>query len=228
MITVRPSAERGHANHGWLDSRFSFSFADYYDPKHMGFRNLRVINDDHVAGHAGFPMHPHRDMEIVTYMLEGAIAHKDSMGNGSTLRSGEVQRMTAGRGLYHSEFNPAGESAHLLQIWITPREKGLTPSYEQKYFEPAGKTGKLVPVANPAGSDGALKIEAGAAIYATILDGGKVSHELAPGRHGWVQVAYGDVKLNGVELHGGDGAAISGEPAVELEGVGELLLFDLD
>lgn len=227
MITIRPSDERGRANHGWLDSRFSFSFSEYHDPRHMGFRNLRVINDDFVAGNAGFPMHPHHDMEIVTYMLEGAIAHKDTLGNGSTIRAGEAQRMTAGTGLLHSEFNPLGERAHLLQIWIKPRAKGLTPSYDQKFFPPASKRGRLLPIATGDGREGSMRIEADASVYASILDGEKVTHSIEPGRHAWVQVAYGDVNLNGVALRDGDGAAVSEESKLEIEGAGEFLLFDL-
>lgn len=194
----------------------------------MGFRSLRVINDDWIAGNAGFPMHPHRDMEIVTYMLEGALAHKDSMGNGSTIRVGEVQRMTAGKGLFHSEFNPLGEKAHLLQIWITPRERGLTPGYDQKFFAPDAKRGRLLPIATADGRDGSMRIETGASVYASILDGEKVTHSMEPGRHAWIQVAYGDVRINGVPLGDGDGAAISDERKLELEGAGEFLLFDLD
>jgi redox-sensitive bicupin YhaK (pirin superfamily) len=231
MITVRPSGERGHANHAWLDTRFSFSFADYYDPAHMGFRSLRVINDDRVAGGAGFPMHPHRDMEIVTYMLEGALAHRDSMGNGSTIGAGEVQRMTAGSGIHHSEFNPSpDEAAHLLQIWIQPRARGLKPSYDQRLFRAADKQGRLLPIATGGQTDGAMRIETDASIFASRLSAGdRVTHELAPGRHAWVQLARGGARINGIDLAEGDGAALSGEPRVEIEGTGEseLLLFDL-
>jgi redox-sensitive bicupin YhaK (pirin superfamily) len=231
VITIRPSEERGHANHGWLDTRFTFSFADYYDPKHMGFRSLRVINDDRVAAGAGFPMHPHRDMEIITYMLDGAIAHKDSMGNGAEIHSGEVQRMTAGTGILHSEFNPSKENAtRLLQIWIHPRERGLKPSYDQRFFAPEEKTGKLLLIASRDGRDGSMKIEQDVDLFASRLDsGGRVSHELAPGRHGWVQVARGSVLLQGQRLREGDGAAIDNESMVEIEGAepAEFLLFDL-
>ncbi len=233
MIEIRRSQDRGHANHGWLDSRFSFSFADYYDPAHMGFRSLRVINDDRVAGGAGFGMHPHQDMEIVTYMLDGALTHKDSMGNGSTIRPGEVQRMTAGTGIRHSEFNPSEETAHLLQIWLLPREKGLTPSYDQKYFGGEAKSGKLALLASPDGRDGSMRIEQDAKLYASWLTSGEsVRHELDPGRHAWLQVARGSVRLGDQLLNEGDGAAVSGESALVMSGVsdagGEFLLFDLN
>ncbi len=233
MIDIRRSQDRGHANHGWLDSRFSFSFADYYDPAHMGFRSLRVINDDRVAGGAGFGMHPHQDMEIVTYMLDGALTHKDSMGNGSTIRPGEVQRMTAGTGIRHSEFNPSEEAAHLLQIWLLPREKGLTPSYDQKYFGGEAKSGKLALLASPDGRDGSMRIEQDAKLYASWLTSGEsVRHELDPGRHAWLQVARGSVRLGDQLLNEGDGAAVSGESALVMSGVsdagGEFLLFDLN
>jgi redox-sensitive bicupin YhaK (pirin superfamily) len=231
MITIRRSEERGHANHGWLDTRFSFSFADYYDPEHMGFRSLRVINDDKVAAGAGFPMHPHRDMEIVTYMLEGALAHRDSMGNEATIRAGEVQRMTAGSGILHSEFNPsATEQARLLQIWILPRARGLPPSYDQRYFAPEDKQGRLLLIASPDGAGGSMKIEQDVRLYAARLAAGEVvEHELAPGRHAWIQVARGAAVVNGAELKEGDGAAISGETALRIGGrEAELLLFDLN
>jgi redox-sensitive bicupin YhaK (pirin superfamily) len=233
MIEIRRSDERGHANLGWLDSRFSFSFADYYDPKHMGFRSLRVINDDKVAGGAGFGMHPHQDMEIITYMLDGSLAHKDSMGNGSTIRPGEVQRMTAGTGIRHSEFNPSDETAHLLQIWLLPRERGLKPSYDQKFFPGEAKAGKLALIASPDGRDGSMRIEQDATLYASWLTTGEsVRHELAPGRHAWLQVARGTLKLGDNTLHQGDGAAVSDEAAVVIEGQtdegAEFLLFDLN
>ena len=232
MIDIRRSEERGHAQHGWLDSRFSFSFAEYHDPKHMGFRSLRVINDDHVAAGAGFGMHPHQDMEIITYMLDGTLAHKDSMGNGSTIRPGEVQRMTAGTGIRHSEFNPGQESAHLLQIWIMPRERGLTPSYDQKFFSGEAKAGKLALIASPDGSAGSMRIEQDARLYASWLTTGEtVQHQLAPGRHAWLQVARGSVKLGEQVLNEGDGAAVSDEGELAIEGQtaegGEFLLFDL-
>ncbi len=228
---IRPSDERGHASHGWLDTRFSFSFADYYDPRHMGFRSLRVINDDRIAGGAGFPLHPHRDMEIVTYMLDGALAHRDSMGHVETIGEGEVQRMTAGSGIQHSEFNPLPDRAtRLLQIWMLPRQKGLTPSYEQRLFRDEDKRGKLLAIASGDGRGGSMKIEQDAAIYASRLDSGEAaSLALEPGRHAWVQVARGSVMLNGQELKEGDGAAISGETSLRFEGAAasEFLVFDL-
>jgi redox-sensitive bicupin YhaK (pirin superfamily) len=233
MIEIRRSEDRGHANHGWLDSRFSFSFSDYYDPRHMGFRSLRVINDDRIAGRGGFGMHPHRDMEIITYMLDGAIAHKDSMGNGSTIRPGEVQRMTAGTGILHSEFNPSEEAAHLLQIWLLPRENGLKPGYDQKFFSGDAKAGKLALIASPDGREGSMKIEQDATLYASWLTTGEsVSHQLAAGRHAWLQVARGSLKLAGKVLNEGDGAAISNEREIVIEGQSdegaEFLLFDLN
>jgi hypothetical protein len=232
VIKIRPANERGHADHGWLNTRFSFSFADYHDPAHMGFRTLRVINDDRIAGGAGFPMHPHRDMEIVTYMLDGAISHKDSMGTTATIKAGEVQRMTAGRGIMHSEFNPLpNEECRLLQIWIMPRERGLAPSYDQKLFVPETKQGKLLLIASPDGRDGSMKIEQDASIYASRLAPGEaVSHSLAGARHGWIQIARGSVRLNGQLMNEGDGAALSEESQVALEGVtdAEFLFFDLN
>lgn len=233
MIEIRRSEDRGHADHGWLDSRFSFSFADYYDPRHMGFRSLRVINDDRIAGRGGFGMHPHRDMEIITYMLDGAIAHKDSMGNGSTIRPGEVQRMTAGTGILHSEFNPVDETTRLLQIWLLPRANGLKPSYDQKFFSGDAKAGKLALIASPDGRDGSMRIEQDAVLYASWLTTGEsVRHELAPGRHAWLQVARGTVKVGDKVLNEGDGAAVSDERELVVEGQtdegAEFLLFDLN
>ncbi len=231
MIQIRKSRERGHANHGWLDTHFTFSFADYYDPKHVQFRTLRVMNDDRIAGGAGFPMHPHRDMEIVTYVLEGALAHRDSMGNGSVIKPGDIQYMSAGTGVTHSEFNASEtEPAHLYQIWMFPEEKGLKPAYGQKNFSEAEKRGKLRLLASPDGRDGSVKIRQDNELYATVLGAGEtVKHELKPGRHAYVQVARGSVKLNGTQLETGDGAAISDEKAVELTGAAdaEVLLFDL-
>jgi redox-sensitive bicupin YhaK (pirin superfamily) len=231
MIHIRKSQERGHANHGWLDTYFTFSFADYYDPKHVQFRTLRVLNDDRVAAGAGFPEHPHRDMEIITYVLEGALAHRDSMGNGSVIRPGDVQYMSAGTGVTHSEFNASkSEPAHLLQIWMLPEKKGLKPVYGQKNFADSEKRGKLRLVASPDGHDGSVRISQDNELYATVLGKGEsVRHELKPDRHAYVQVARGSVKLNGTELQEGDGAAISAEKAVELTGVknAEVLLFDL-
>jgi len=231
MITIRKSDDRGHANHGWLDTRFTFSFADYYDPKHIHFRTLRVMNDDRIAGGGGFPTHPHRDMEIVTYVLDGALAHKDSMGNGSVIRPGDVQYMSAGTGVAHSEFNASDlETAHLYQIWMFPDKKDYEPIYDQKYFSEADKRGKLRLVASPDGRDGSVKIRQDNELYATVLARGEsVQHALKPDRHAYVQVARGSVTLNGKELKTGDGAAVSAEKSVELTGVddAEVLLFDL-
>jgi quercetin 2,3-dioxygenase len=231
MIHIRKSNERGHANHGWLDSRFSFSFAEYYDPKHEQFRTLRVINDDHIAGGGGFPTHPHRDMEIVTYVLEGALAHKDSMGNGSTIKPGDVQYMSAGTGVAHSEFNASKtEPVHMYQIWMFPDKSGHKPTYDQKNFPEAEKRGKLRLVVSPDGRDGSVKIRQDNELYATVLGPGQsVKHELKPQRHAYVQVARGSVTLNGKALEVGDAAEISAEKALELTGVkdAEVLLFDL-
>ena len=231
MITIRKSNERGHANHGWLDTRFTFSFAEYFDPKHVQFRTLRVMNDDRVAGGGGFPTHPHRDMEIVTYVLEGALAHKDSMGNGSTIAPGDVQYMSAGTGVAHSEFNASQkEPVHLYQIWMFPDKGGYKPTYDQKYFSQEEKRGKLRLLVSPDGRDGSVKIRQDNELYATILGTGeKVQHELKPERHAYVQVARGSVTLNGKKLEMGDGAAISEEKKLEIAGVeeAEVLLFDL-
>lgn len=231
MIDIRKNQERGHANHGWLNTYFTFSFADYYDPKHVQFRTLRVLNDDRIAAGAGFPEHPHRDMEIITYVLEGALAHRDSMGNGSVIRPGDVQYMSAGTGVTHSEFNASkSEPAHLLQIWMLPEKKGLKPVYGQKNFAESEKRGRLRLVASPDGRDGSVTVRQDNELYATVLGVGEsVRHELKPERHAYVQVARGNVKLNGKELQEGDGAAISEEKAVELTGVkdAEVLLFDL-
>lgn len=231
MLTLRPSNARGHANHGWLDSYHTFSFADYVDPKHMGFRTLRVINEDRVAGGMGFGTHPHNDMEIITYMVDGELAHKDSMGNGSTIRQGDVQVMTAGSGIQHSEFNPSPKNpAHLLQIWIRTRSRGLPPAYGEKKFSVREEPGRLHAVVNGAGSDGALKIHQDAALYAATLNAGQtIEHKLADYRHAWVQVVRGTISVNGVELKVGDAAAISDEEKVKIEAseAAEFLLFDL-
>jgi len=214
-----------------LDTRFTFSFADYFDPKHVHFRTLRVMNDDRVAGGGGFPMHPHSDMEIVTYVLEGALQHKDSMGNGSVIKPGDIQYMSAGTGVTHSEFNASKtEPVHLYQIWMFPQEKGQKPAYDQKNFSEAEKRGKLRLIASPDGRDGSVKIRQDNDLYATVLGAGdSVKHALKPERHAWVQVARGSVKLNGTALETGDGAAISAEKAIELTGVkeAEVLVFDL-
>jgi quercetin 2,3-dioxygenase len=231
MIQIRRSHERGHADHGWLDSRFSFSFADYYDPENVQFRTLRVMNDDHIAGGGGFPTHPHRDMEIVTYVLEGALAHKDSMGNGSVIRPGDVQYMSAGTGVAHSEFNASEkEPVHMYQIWMFPDQKNYTPAYDQKHFSDAEKRGKLRLVVSPDGRDGSVKIRQDNGLYAAVLPQGEsVKHEIQPGRYAYVQVARGSVELNGKKLETGDGAAVSGEKSLQLTGVkdAEVLLFDL-
>jgi quercetin 2,3-dioxygenase len=231
MIQIRKSDERGHANHGWLNTRFTFSFADYYDSKHVHFRTLRVMNDDHVAGGGGFPMHPHRDMEIVTYVLEGALQHRDSMGNGSVIKPGDIQYMSAGTGVTHSEFNASeSEPAHLYQIWMFPEKQGLKPTYGQKNFSEAEKRGKLRLLVSPDGRDGSVKIRQDNDLYATVLGAGEsVKHELKPERHAYVQVARGSVTLNGTKLEEGDGAAISNEKTLELTGAdkAEVLLFDL-
>jgi quercetin 2,3-dioxygenase len=231
MITIRKGQERGHFDHGWLNTYFTFSFADYYDPQHVHFRTLRVLNDDRVAAGAGFPEHPHRDMEIVTYVLDGALEHRDSMGNGSVIRPGDLQYMSAGSGVTHSEFNASKtEPVHLLQIWMFPEKKGMKPAYDQKNFPREDKQGKLRLVASPDGREGSVTIRQDNELYATVLGAGEsVRHELKPERHAFVQVARGSVKLNGTKLVEGDGAAISEEKAVELTGVkdAEVLLFDL-
>jgi quercetin 2,3-dioxygenase len=231
MLNIRKSDERGHANHGWLDSHFTFSFAEYHDPKHIHFRTLRVMNDDRVAGGGGFPTHPHRDMEIVTYVLEGALEHRDSMGNGSVIKPGDVQYMSAGTGVEHSEFNASKtKPVHLYQIWMFPEKQGLEPAYDQKNFAETEKRGKLRLVASPDGRDGSVKIRQDNELYATVLGADEtVRHELKRDRHAYVQVTRGSVKLNGTPLGTGDGAAISAEKVVELTGVddAEVLLFDL-
>ncbi len=231
MLTVRKAGERGHANHGWLDSWHTFSFADYHDPREMGFGALRVINDDKVEPGQGFGMHGHRDMEIITYVLDGALEHKDSMGNGSIIRPGNVQRMSAGTGVRHSEFNPSrGERVHLLQIWIEPRITGVRPSYEEKQFGTAEKKGQLRLIASPDGRDGSVTIHQDAYVHASVLDGkDAVAHRLAPGRRAYVHVARGAVKVNGVELKGGDGVKVTEESEIGFSGAkqAEVLLFDL-
>lgn len=231
MIVQRNANDRGHADHGWLDSHHTFSFASYYDPAHMGFRSLRVINDDRVAGGGGFGTHPHRDMEIISYVLEGALAHRDSTGTADTIRPGDVQRMSAGTGVTHSEFNGSpSEPAHFLQIWLLPAKNGIAPSYEQKHFTDADKLGQLRLVASPDGRDNSLTIHTDAAVYAGIFHTGDTATlPLAPGRHAWVQIARGTAEVNGRALSAGDGLALSGEAAVEVRGTGEgeLLVFDL-
>jgi redox-sensitive bicupin YhaK (pirin superfamily) len=203
MITIRRGDERGHFDHGWLNTYHTFSFADYYDPEFMGFRTLRVINEDRVTPETGFGTHAHRDMEIISYVLEGELAHRDSMGNGSIIRPGEVQRMSAGTGVTHSEKNPAPEPVHFYQIWILPERRGITPSYEQKRFD--------------------------VRLYTALLNDGPVTYEFAPNRYGWLQVARGEVEVGGETLEAGDGAAISGEKSISVNGKNaEVLLFDLN
>ena len=231
MIQIRKSNERGHADHGWLNTRFTFSFADYYDPGHVEFRTLRVMNDDRIAGGGGFPTHPHKDMEIVTYVLEGALQHRDSMGNGSVIKPGDVQYMSVGTGVAHSEFNASQEQpVHLYQIWMFPDKRGYTPTYDQKHFTDYEKRGKLRLVVSPDGREGSVIICQDNELYATVLGPGEnVKHELKPDRHAYVQVTRGSVTLNGKKLETGDGAAISEEKQLNLEGVNdaEVLLFDL-
>jgi redox-sensitive bicupin YhaK (pirin superfamily) len=231
VLSVRRAEDRGHANHGWLETSHTFSFADYHDPAFMGFRSLRVINDDRVAPGAGFPTHPHRDMEIVTYVLEGAIAHRDSMGNGSTIRPGDVQRMTAGTGVTHSELNASKSDAlRFLQVWILPSRRGLAPSYEQKAYSPDDKRGTLRLVVSPDEASGSVTIHQDVCLYATLLGPGQsTAHTFAGGRFGWVQVARGRLRVGGTPLGEGDGLAIADEAQVTLEGEddAEALLFDL-
>ena len=231
MINVRKAAERGHANHGWLDTYHTFSFADYQDRQHVHFRSLRVMNEDRVAPGQGFGTHPHNDMEIVTYVLEGALEHKDSMGNGEVLRPGEFQRMTAGTGITHSEFNPSeSEPVHLYQIWLFPDRKGHTPSYEQKRFPDEQLHNRLRVVAAPEAEEGSLVIHQDARIYLSKLETGvTVEHPMAESRHAWLQVLRGKVSLNGQLLDTSDGAAISEEQSLEITAVSnaEIMLFDL-
>lgn len=231
-MTLRPATTRGTTDFGWLDSRHTFSFGEYYDPAHMGFRALRVINDDRVEAGAGFPTHPHRDMEIVTYVLEGAIEHEDSLGTGSIIRAGEVQRMSAGTGVTHSEFNHSKTDAlHFLQIWLLPEKRGAEPGYEQKKIERRDLEGRLHPIASRSGAGGSIRVHQDVTILATILGkGARVEHTLAPGRHAWVHVARGSALLDGKKLGEGDGAAITAIEKLSLEGAGdeaEVLVFDL-
>jgi quercetin 2,3-dioxygenase len=231
MIRIRKAAERGHFDHGWLDTYHTFSFGDYYDPAHMGFRSLRVVNDDRVQPGQGFGMHSHRDMEIVTYVLEGALEHKDSMGNGSIIKAGELQRMTAGTGVRHSEFNPSDEeSVHLYQIWLLPERKGLRPGYEELAAGGQEKRGRFRLIASHDGADGSLTIHQDASLYlASLLPGQAVSHEIKPGRGAWLQVLEGSVTFLGKDLAAGDGAAITDENIVAVAATtpSEVLLFDL-
>lgn len=231
MITVRPASERGHGKHGWLDTHHTFSFNDYYDPSHVGFRVLRVINEDRVQAGQGFGTHGHRDMEIISYVLEGALGHRDSLGNGSVLRPGEFQCMTAGTGIRHSEFNPSeSEPVHFYQIWLLPKQKGLPPTYDQRAFPEEERRDKLRVVASPDGRHGSLTIHQDAEVLLTSLAvGERVSHQLAPGRHAWLQVLRGAAQLNGVSLAAGDGAAVSDESSLTVCGTAscEAMLFDL-
>jgi quercetin 2,3-dioxygenase len=231
MTELRPGAERGHANHGWLDSYHSFSFADYYDPTHMGFGPLRIINEDWINPGMGFGMHGHRDMEIITYVLEGELAHRDSMGNGSVIRPGNVQRMSAGSGVRHSEFNHSQEdTVHLLQIWIEPNVKGIQPEYEEKHFDTAEKRGGLRRIASPDGEEGAVKIHQDAKIYAGLFDGEEsASLSLRQGRRFYLHVARGEIVANGQALRAGDALKLEDETGIELmQGkAAEVLLFDL-
>jgi len=229
MIEIRQRNDRGHFDHGWLNTYHTFSFDRYYDPQHMGFRALRVINEDRVAPAKGFGAHPHRDMEIITYILEGALEHKDSMGTGSIIRPGEVQRMSAGTGVTHSEFNPSKtEPVHLLQIWILPEASGIKPSYEQKQFNRENMHGRLRLIAARDPVDDAVKIHQDVKLFATVLDGNTVKHNLLKGRYAWIQIARGTMAVNGIPLQAGDGAAISATDVVEMSGNGEALLFDLN
>src|SRR5215470_8197360 len=233
MIQVRKSKDRGHANYGWLDTYHTFSFSDYYDPKFMGFRSLRVINEDRVAAGQGFGMHGHRDMEILTYVLEGALAHRDSMGSAETLGPNEIQRMSAGTGVRHSEFNPSNaEPVHFFQIWIEPASMGTRPSYEQLAFKSEEKQNRFKRLAGPEGGEGAARINQDAHVFATELaNGTELPYTLEAGRYAWVHAVRGGVTVNGVELQTGDAAAVSGEEKLAVKGTepesSEVLLFDL-
>ncbi|MCX9156223.1 pirin family protein [Niveibacterium sp. 24ML] len=231
MIQIRSAAERGHTKHGWLESHHSFSFADYYDPAHMGWGVLRVINDDRVAPGMGFGTHGHRDMEIVSYVLSGTLQHRDNLGNGTLIQPGDVQRMSAGRGVLHSEFNPSQtEGVHFLQIWILPARRGIDPGYEQIRFNDSDKRGRLRLVASPDGRDGSVTVHQDASIHAGLFNAGEAAtYALAPGRLGYLHVARGSVTLNGEAMQAGDGARISDEAALQIAGLegGEVLLFDL-
>jgi hypothetical protein len=233
MIAIRPSRERGHANHGWLDTYFSFSFSDYYDREHMGFRDLRVINEDRVSAGRGFGMHPHRDMEILTYIIDGELSHRDSMGRGATLKANDVQRMSAGTGVMHSEVNQSKDPVHLLQIWILPEAEGLKPSYEDLTIPVDEKRNRLRLIASHDGRDKSATINQDASVYASLLDSGKsLELDLKPVRHAWVQLISGQLEVNGAKLEKGDGAAIGGETALRIastggNGAAEFLTFDL-
>jgi len=231
VLSIRPAEERGRAQLSWLDSRHSFSFAEYYDPKHLGFRSLRVINEDRVAPGRGFSTHPHRDMEIISYVLGGELEHRDSLGTGSVIRPGDVQRMSAGSGISHSEFNASrSEPVHFLQIWLEPSRRGLPPSYEQRSFSDTDKRSRLLLVASPDGRDGSVMLHSDALVYVGLFDARETGElNVAKERYVWLQVARGAVRLNGNTLNAGDGAALEGERAVRIEGLSraEILLFDL-
>jgi quercetin 2,3-dioxygenase len=231
MLTIRRSDERGGGDYGWLNTRHSFSFNDYWDDKWMGFRSLRVINEDWVAPSSGFPTHPHRDMEIITYVLSGELEHKDSLGTGSVILPGDGQRMTAGRGIRHSEHNPSPtEKVHLLQIWILPDKQGHEPGYEQKTFAETEKRGRFRLIASPDGTDGSVKINQDARLFVTLLrPGEEVRHSLGAKRHAWLQIAKGEIEVNGQKLRQGDGAAVSDEKELTIRATkdAEVLLFDL-
>lgn len=231
MITIRKANDRGHADHGWLNTYHTFSFSSYHDPERMGFRSLRVINEDRLAAGQGFGTHEHRDMEIVSYVLSGALEHQDSMGNGETLTPGEYQRISAGTGITHSEFNPsATESTHFYQIWLLPERKGIEPSYEQKSFDPVGRQNQFQLVASREATEGSLRINQDARIFLANLEGGEViQHELVAGRHAWLQVLQGSVALNGQPLETSDGAAVSEESKLSIAATeaAEIMLFDL-
>jgi quercetin 2,3-dioxygenase len=231
MISIRKSKERGHFDHGWLNTYHTFSFDQYYDPRYMGFRSLRVINEDFVAAGRGFPKHGHRDMEIVTYILEGALKHEDSMGNGSVIRPGDVQRMTAGTGVRHSEQNSSStERVHLLQIWILPNAENLAPGYEQKAFSEDERRGQLRLIASNDGRDGSVEVHQDISLFASILDAGhEVERTMEPARYGWIQVARGSVTVNGETAAQGDGVVVVGESSLNIRGEepSEILLFDL-
>ena len=231
MIKIRRSNERGAANHGWLDTKFTFSFADYFDPKNMGFRSLRVINEDRIQADQGFPKHGHRDMEILTYVISGELSHRDSMGNGETVRPNEVQRMTAGTGVLHSEYSSPTDETHLLQIWILPEKSGLTPSYEQKVFPRVAKQGKLKLIASRGGDGDSVHINQDVKLYSSILKAGEeVSYDLTEQRYAWIQLISGSLEVNGEKLEAGDGAAISSEPVLTIKSFkddSEFLLFDM-
>jgi redox-sensitive bicupin YhaK (pirin superfamily) len=233
MITVRPSAERGHGNYGWLNTHYSFSFADYFDREHMGFRDLRVINEDWISAGQGFGEHPHRDMEIITYIVDGELSHRDSTGHAATIKENDVQRMSAGTGVVHSEYNNSNAPVHLLQIWILPEAEGLKPGYEDRSFSREDKTNQLRLIASHDGREGSTKINQDASVYASILDAGKsLQHDLAAGRHAWLQLVRGELNLNGTKLSKGDGAGVSDETKLRLANAGpdqaEFLLFDLN